>query len=126
MSLTKQQVINEFVQAMQACRNLYIQCGLKIANQYPHLIPDHEHDFVAMMDDLHKGLLIKLFVTVGDSDLELSREEAVARQSVVAPHLAPIARESFDERGLVEGAPRIRCTALVQLDSTVRRDGTVA
>lgn len=75
MSMSKQEVINEFTRAMQECRNLYVQCGMRISDQYPHLIPEHETDFVAMMDDLHKGLLIKLFVSVSDSDLKLTQEE---------------------------------------------------
>lgn len=81
--MNKQEAIKAFVQSMQECRNLYVQCGMMIADQYPHLIPEHETDFVAMMDDLHKGLIIKLFVSISDSDLKLSREEQYLANLVV-------------------------------------------
>jgi tellurite resistance protein len=81
--MNKQEAIKAFVQSMQECRNLYVQCGMMIADQYPHLIPEHETDFVAMMDDLHKGLIIKLFVSISDSDLKLAREEQYLANLVV-------------------------------------------
>ena len=81
--MNKQETIKAFVQSMQECRNLYIQCGMMITDQYSHLIPEHESDFVAMMDDLHKGLIIKLFVSISDSDLKLAREEQYMANLVV-------------------------------------------
>jgi AAA+ superfamily predicted ATPase len=50
------------------CGKLYNRCGTWMVRRYPTLLEGREDDFVEMMDDLHRGLLIKVYVTVVRAD----------------------------------------------------------
>lgn len=50
------------------CRKLYRHCGTWMVRRYPTLLNGRESQFVELMDDLHRGLLIKVYVTVVRAD----------------------------------------------------------
>ncbi len=49
------------------CGKLYQQSGTWMVRRYPTLL-EGESDFIELMDDLHRGLLIKVYVTVVRAD----------------------------------------------------------
>jgi Cdc6-like AAA superfamily ATPase len=50
------------------CGKLYQHCGNLMVRRYPTLIEGGVDHFPALMDDLHRGLLIKVYVTVVRAD----------------------------------------------------------
>ena len=46
------------------CGKLYKQCGTWMVRRFPTLLEGDGENFVELMDDLHRGLLIKVYVTV--------------------------------------------------------------
>lgn len=50
------------------CGKLYHHCGNWMVRRHPTLIEGRESNFVELMDDLHRGLLIKVYVTVVRAD----------------------------------------------------------
>jgi hypothetical protein len=67
--------LEAFRDVLNDCRRLYRECGLRIVREHADLIAQSPRDFLAMMDDLHKGLLIKTYVTVAEADFRWSRCE---------------------------------------------------
>lgn len=49
------------------CGKLYHHCGTWMVRRYPTML-EGESNFVELMDDLHRGLLIKVYVTVVRAD----------------------------------------------------------
>jgi SpoVK/Ycf46/Vps4 family AAA+-type ATPase len=60
---------------LQECRNLYLSSGQLCAQQYPHLISKSGDDFIELMDDLHRALVLKIYVTVCEADKTWSAAE---------------------------------------------------
>lgn len=50
------------------CGKLYRRCGKWMVRRHPTLLEGREDEFVELMDDLHRGLLIKVYVTVVRAD----------------------------------------------------------
>ncbi|TWU59739.1 Stage V sporulation protein K [Rubripirellula tenax] len=50
------------------CGKLYQQCGKWMVRRYPTMIEGRVEDFPALMDDLHRGLLVKVYVTIVRAD----------------------------------------------------------
>jgi AAA+ superfamily predicted ATPase len=50
------------------CGKLYHHCGMWMVRRYPTQLEGREGGFVELMDDLHRGLLIKVYVTVVRAD----------------------------------------------------------
>ncbi|NND99756.1 MAG: AAA family ATPase [Pirellulaceae bacterium] len=50
------------------CRKLYQQCGNWMVRRYPTQIQGSSSHFIELMDDLHRGLLIKVYVTIVRAD----------------------------------------------------------
>ncbi len=65
----------QFRQALEDCRSLYHSSGELVATRYPEMIQNQPEQFMRLMDDLHKGLLIKLYVTIAEADRTWSYEE---------------------------------------------------
>jgi AAA lid domain-containing protein/ATPase family protein associated with various cellular activities (AAA)/tellurite resistance protein TerB len=57
------------------CRSLYISSGQLCAQQYPQLISQSGNEFVQLMDDLHKALVLKIYVLVCEADKQWSHAE---------------------------------------------------
>ncbi len=64
-----------FRQSLEACRELYISSGRLVASEYPDLLPKSEEHFIQLMDDLHRALLVKIFVTICEADRRWSKKE---------------------------------------------------
>ena len=57
------------------CGKLYKQCGTWMVRRFPTLLEGDAGNFVELMDDLHRGLLIKVYVTVVRADNRWSAPE---------------------------------------------------
>lgn len=68
-------IINQFNQSIQKCRQLYVESAREIADSHPSLLPSTPGEFLDKMDDLHRGLLIKLMVSICSVDHSWTRAE---------------------------------------------------
>ncbi|MEM9827452.1 MAG: AAA family ATPase [Planctomycetota bacterium] len=50
------------------CGKLYSKCSRLMVRRYPTLIQGNAKQFESMMDDLHRGLLVKVYVTIVRAD----------------------------------------------------------
>ena len=57
------------------CGKLYRQSGTWMVRRFPTLLESDTAGFVDLMDDLHRGLLIKVYVTVVRADNRWSAPE---------------------------------------------------
>ena len=53
---------------LRDCGKLYKQCGRWMVRRYPTMIQGDPSKFEELMDDLHRGLLIKVYVTIVRAD----------------------------------------------------------
>ncbi len=65
--LDDSRLIGMLRRVVRDCGKLYHNCGTWMVRRYPTLLVG-ESDFVELMDDLHRGLLIKVYVTVVRAD----------------------------------------------------------
>ena len=74
-------VAESFRELLTECQTLYGEAGREIAEQFPELIQGGSPaDFIDMMRELHKALLVKIFSRIAHADhriypaqLELAR-----------------------------------------------------
>jgi SpoVK/Ycf46/Vps4 family AAA+-type ATPase len=67
--------VQQFQQAVKACQTLYLSSAKLCIEQYSNFLPDSPESFLQLMDDLHKGLLIKIYVTIVEADDRWSQNE---------------------------------------------------
>ncbi|MBW3598277.1 MAG: hypothetical protein KY475_13520, partial [Planctomycetes bacterium] len=67
----------EFQKAIEDCRELYVSSARQLIEQRPEILGDPPGDYLHVMDDLHKGLLIKIYVSVVAADRRWSKQERV-------------------------------------------------
>lgn len=68
-------LLEQFQQAIHDCQQLYLSSAKLCIQQCPSFLPGTPESFVQLMDDLHKGLLIKVYVTIVEADQRWSLEE---------------------------------------------------
>src|SRR5687767_7987477 len=68
-------LLAEFRQAMTDCRDLYRDCALETIQAQPAAAKPSPEAFLNRMLDLHRGLLVKVLVTLSQADLKLSSAE---------------------------------------------------
>jgi len=66
---------SHFRQLLGECRDLYVSSGQLIATEHPDLLPKSGEHFIHLMDDLHRALLVKIFVTICEADRDWSKNE---------------------------------------------------
>lgn len=108
---------HEFRRALDECRELYRGAGEQCAREHPELLPRCAERFVATMDDLQRGLVVKIYVEMVRADRRwstLERELAgllfqhVWERTLSGDEL----RHAMDE--IVERADSLRWSALVR------------
>lgn len=92
-----------FRHAISNCRQLYQNAARECVEQYPHLISEPPGEFLKLMDDLHKGLLTKIYVSVAEADRHWSHTERQMAE-VLFRHLW---QRSLSGDALREAAERI-------------------
>ncbi|QEG32960.1 AAA family ATPase [Bythopirellula goksoeyrii] len=66
---------SQFRQLLGQCRDLYVSSGELCVREFPNLVPKTETGFVQLMDDLHRALVVKVFVTICEADRRWSTNE---------------------------------------------------
>jgi hypothetical protein len=64
-----------FRATLEECRKLFVSSGQLCAQQYPQLIDKSGEEFVQLMDDLHRALVLKIYVVVCEADRKWSQPE---------------------------------------------------
>ncbi len=64
-----------FARTLDECRELYVSSGKLCAHEYPHLISKKGDQFIQLMDDLHRALVLKVYFTVCEADRNWSPAE---------------------------------------------------
>ena len=64
-----------FKKTLEECRELYVSSGRLCAHEYPQLISPKGDKFVELMDDLHRALVLKVYLAVCEADREWSEQE---------------------------------------------------
>jgi hypothetical protein len=67
--------LSVFRATLEECRKLYVSSGQLCAQQYPHLIDKSGDEFVQLMDDLHRALVLKIYVEMCEADHKWSQAE---------------------------------------------------
>lgn len=67
--------LSVFRTTLDECRTLYVSSGQLCAQQYPHLIEKSGDEFVQLMDDLHRALVLKIYMVVCEADRKWSQAE---------------------------------------------------
>ena len=75
-----QEIAAEFQQSLVDCRQLYLNAGRECVTNHPHLVTKSRREFLEWMDDLHRGLLIKVYcsVALADETWEIAEQELAA------------------------------------------------
>ncbi|QDT13924.1 AAA family ATPase [Planctomycetes bacterium K23_9] len=98
------------------CGKLYQHCGSWMVKRYPTLIEGNADQFVALMDDLHRGLLIKVYVTIVRADDRWTGPEKLVAAAMIE-HLwgEELAGRQLREAatGLFQQADRLNWESLV-------------
>lgn len=98
--------LSVFKATLEECRKLYISSGQLCAHQYPHLIDKSGDEFLQLMDDLHRALVLKIYVTVCEADRKWSQDERklaevlfehLWHKRLTGEELRATAREAADE-----------------------------
>ncbi|MGI9427540.1 MAG: AAA family ATPase, partial [Bythopirellula sp.] len=66
---------SHFRKLLGECRELYVSSGQRIANEHPELLPETPEHFIGLMDDLHRALVVKIFVTICEADRRWTKNE---------------------------------------------------
>jgi tellurite resistance protein len=73
--LTINSLVAEFHQTLEECKRLYASSGREVVQSHLHLLKTPTGEFLDMMGDLHKGLVIKVYVELAEADGRWSAEE---------------------------------------------------
>jgi hypothetical protein len=68
-------LLHEFRAALEDCQDLYRSCATEYARSGAELQGEAPREFIARMVDLHRGLVLKLFLEVAFVDATFSEEE---------------------------------------------------
>jgi len=74
---------SQFRGLLDQCRQLYVSSGELCEHEHPDLVPQSEHGFVQLMDDLHQALLVKVFVTICEADRRWSKNERLLAEELI-------------------------------------------
>lgn len=66
---------SQFRQLLGQCRDLYRSSGELCVHEFPDQVPQTGSGFVQLMDDLHRALVLKIFITICEADRRWSTNE---------------------------------------------------
>jgi AAA+ superfamily predicted ATPase len=66
---------SQFRQLLGQCRDLYLSSGELCVHEFPDQVPQTGTGFVQLMDDLHRALVVKIFITICEADRRWSTNE---------------------------------------------------
>ncbi|WP_428305223.1 AAA family ATPase [Lacipirellula sp.] len=74
---------SQFRQLLGKCRDLYVSSGELAVRENPQQLEGSAEQFVQLMDDLHRALLVKVFVSVCQCDRRWSTQEEFLAEVLV-------------------------------------------
>jgi hypothetical protein len=74
----------EYRDLLRECKELFRSCATEFTDQHPDLIHDSPEHFLERMLDLHRGLVLKIFVEIAQADDRISRRELELAREVFA------------------------------------------
>ena len=75
---------SQFCRLLNDCRELYVSSGELCAAEHPEMLPKGGKHFVQLMDDLHRALLVKVFIFICEADRRWSMKECLLATELVA------------------------------------------
>jgi SpoVK/Ycf46/Vps4 family AAA+-type ATPase len=112
------EILAQFRQSLAECRELYRSSGELAVREQSHRIKHTPAEFVELMDDLHRALLVKIFVAVGQCDRAFSRNEQSLADALIQ-HLCRRKLEGDQLReaivAMADRALKLKWYALVRL-----------
>lgn len=75
-----------FSRTLRECRKLYVSSGEMCEREFPHLLDRKDGKFVALMDDLHRALVLKIYLSICEADKKWSKQERFLAE-VLCHHL---------------------------------------
>src|SRR5437762_451586 len=75
MDVAYQSLLRQFRGGLVACRELYLEGAKICAEQQAEHFLDSPKEIHEAMDELHKGLLVKVYVTIAEADRKWSQQE---------------------------------------------------
>lgn len=66
---------SHFRKLLGECRDLYVSSAQRIVNEHPDMLPETPEHFLRLMDDLHRALVVKIFITICEADRRWSKNE---------------------------------------------------
>ena len=75
-----------FGRTLRECRQLYVSSGELCERSYPHLLDRNGGEFIKLMDDLHRALVLKVYINVCEADRVWSKNERLLAE-ILCHHL---------------------------------------
>src|SRR5712692_2894876 len=75
-------LVAEFRQALEDCEDLYVASAQDCARLHPESLNCTKREFIERMVDLHRGLVIKIFIAIAFVDHQWSHEDLVLAQAM--------------------------------------------
>ncbi len=82
-TLDSSDLLAQFRRTLCQCQELYFSSGQLITTEYPDLLPHSAERFLQLMDDLHRALVVKIFVTICEADRHWSKNEKLLGESLL-------------------------------------------
>ena len=73
-----------FSTTLDECRELYVSSGRLCVHEYPDRVKPAGEKFVALMDDLHRALVLKVYFAVCEADRSWSSKERYLAEALFA------------------------------------------
>jgi hypothetical protein len=75
-----------YSRTLRECRQLYLTSGELVAQKHAELLDRSGNEYVQLMDDLHRALVLKVYLTVCEADKVWSQQERLLAE-VLCHHL---------------------------------------
>src|SRR5438874_456427 len=75
-------LVEEFRQALADCEDLYVSAAQECARLHPESMGGGRREFVERMIDLHRGLVLKIFIAVAFVDHQWTHEDLVLARAM--------------------------------------------
>lgn len=75
-----------FSRTLRECRKLYVSSAELCEQSYPHLLDRKDGKFVQLMDDLHRALVLKVYLSVCEADRRWTKNERLLGE-ILCHHL---------------------------------------
>src|SRR5438128_581526 len=75
-------LVDEFRRALEDCEDVYVSAAHECARLHPESMGGSRREFVERMIDLHRGLVLKIFIAVAFVDHQWSHEDLVLARAM--------------------------------------------